>query len=116
MASHKVVITEVADPPPSDIDIMDIWISGGLTLKGAVPAGLDGLLTWGEKMRAQAMLHAQDGYPTLGRLALGQERTRPDLRFCLKGVDLGDPAGWFAVFCRPGPEVLSELLAEVEAA
>jgi len=112
--SYKVIITELA-APPADLDDYDIWINAGLALKGVIPAGLTGLLTWGEPMRAQAMAHAFEGYPTLGRLALGQEETWPDLRFCLTGVDL-DPAGWWCIFCRVGPQNLDELLAEVQAA
>lgn len=114
MATYKVIITEDI-AAPADLDNFDIWIHGILPLKGAIPAGLTGLLTWGEPMRAAAMARIHDGYPGLGRLALGQEQTAPDLRFCLKG-ETADPAAWFCVFCRPGPQQLDLLLAEVAAA
>lgn len=113
-ASYKVIITALANPP-ADLAGFDIWIHAGLPLKGVIPAGLTGLTTWGEKMRATAWAQHAAGYPGLGRLALGQEETAPDLRLCIKGVT-EDPAAWFAIFCRPGPERLDLLLAEVAAA
>lgn len=114
MERYKVIITQGA-APPADLADFDIWINGGAELKGVIPAGLGDLLTQAEDMRSLAIAQHDVGYPTLGRLALGQEQWAPNLRFCLKGVT-EDPAGWYCIFCRPGPERFDELLAEVAGA
>jgi hypothetical protein len=110
----RVIITQLP-AEPDDLDGSDLWLCGGQVLAGALPPGLEPLVDASEQLRALAFEQLEQGFPTLGRLALGHEAAAPDLRFRLRGVG-EDLAGWVAVFGRSGPERVDEMLAEVAGA